>query len=406
METTYYTIKEVAGILKVSPSTVRRAIKRGDLKATRVGKQGQVRVAESALARYVADREDDDGSHVSERGNGAVPGGGGALPSSRGNGQRLNGGTARSSGISGPRGNGRDEQPKPLVIEGEHDGADWKVINADVIAGLNLLDDESVNCIVTSPPYYWQRDYGVEGQIGHEDTIDGFIEALANTFDAAKRILRADGVLFLNLGDTYYSAKGRPHGRDTKHKGRQMARKKLRAVDGPGLGLPRKSLIGIPWRAALALQERGWTLRSAAIWQRPGSLGEPTAKDRPWRTYEHVFIFSKNPRYWFNRDGLNGDEDIWKIVARPENPGSHFAPYPRELVDRCLACGCPPGGTVLDPFVGSGTTMLQALRRGSPAIGIDLNREYCEFIEHRIETELHSVITAKQQVLPDAAPHG
>lgn len=321
-------------------------------------------------------------------------------------GRKVNGRAPGARRAVDSRDIGQVDGEEVIVIEGKHGRAAWKVINADVNAGLSLLDDESVNCIVTSPPYYWQRDYEVDGQIGHEDTIDGFVKALADTFEAAKRVLRADGVLFLNLGDTYYSAKGRPHGRDKKHNGRQMARRKLRAVDGPGLGLPRKSLIGIPWRVALALQERGLTLRSAAIWQRPGSLGEPTAKDRPWRTYEHVFIFSKNPRYWFNRDGLNGDEDIWQIVARPENPGSHFAPYPRELVDRCLACGCPPGGTVLDPFVGSGTTMLQALRRGSPAIGIDLNREYCEFIEHRIETELASVHTTKQQVRLDAATHG
>ena len=269
-------------------------------------------------------------------------------------------------------------------------GTPWTVLNGDVLTAIAALDDGEVDCIVTSPPYYWLRDYEVEGQLGHEATIEGYVEAIASVFRAAKRVLSPQGTLFLNLGDTYYSAKGRPHGRDGKHRGRQMMRRHLRAVDGPGLGLPRKSLIGIPWRVALALQKDAWTLRSAVLWQRPGSMPEPTAKDRPWRTHEHVFIFSKQPRYYFNRDGLNGEEDIWRIIARPENPGSHFAPYPRELVDRCLDVGCKAGGVVLDPFVGSGTTMLCALARESPAIGIDLKPEYCDFIKQRIENEFAS----------------
>jgi DNA modification methylase len=266
-------------------------------------------------------------------------------------------------------------------------GTPWTILCGDVVAALARVEDEAVDCIVTSPPYYWQRDYEVAGQLGHEATIQDYVATLARVFENAKRVLSPTGTLFLNLGDTYYSAKGRPHGRDDKHTGRQMMRRQLRAVDGPGLGLPRKSLIGIPWRVALALQDDGWTLRSAAIWQRPGSLPEPTAKDRPWRTYENVFIFAKQPRYYFNRAGLEGEEDVWRIVARPENPGSHFAPYPRELVERCLDAGCKKGGTVLDPFVGSGTTMLCALARQSPAIGIDIKPEYCAFTEQRIARE-------------------
>jgi len=265
--------------------------------------------------------------------------------------------------------------------------AEWRILNGDVLAALDSLEPTSVNCVVTSPPYYWQRDYEVDGQIGHEHTIDGYVDAMKAVFRGVHRVLAEDGTLFLNLGDTYYSAKGKPHGRDDKHNGRQMMRRHLRAVDGPGLGLPRKSLIGIPWRVALALQSDGWTLRSAVLWERPGTLPEPTAHDRPWRTYEHVFVFSKGPRYFFDRRGLKGDEDIWRIVARPKNPGSHFAPYPRELVERCLDVGCKPGGVVLDPFVGSGTTMLAALSRKSPAVGIDLKPEYCDFIVERIARE-------------------
>lgn len=263
-------------------------------------------------------------------------------------------------------------------------GTRWQVLNGQVSDALAFVSTSSVDCVVTSPPYYWQRDYEVEGQIGHEATIEGYVSALVGVFCGVQRTLSDEGMLFLNLGDTYYSAKGKPHGRDGKHRGRQMMRRHLRAVDGPGLGLPRKSLIGIPWRVAIAMQTAGWTLRSDVIWERPGSLPEPSAHDRPWRSFEHIFIFSKGPRYYFNRKGLvdSGEEDVWRMTARPENPGS--APYPRALVERCLDLGCKPGGTVLDPFVGSGTTMFCALDRGSPSIGIDLKADCCDFVAKRL----------------------
>lgn len=264
----------------------------------------------------------------------------------------------------------------------------WQVLCGDAALTVQALTPDSVHCVVTSPPYYWQRDYKVDGQIGHEPTIDGYVTALAATFDAVRPVMRDDGVLFLNLGDTYYSAKGRPHGADGKSKGRAFSRVKLRAVDGPGLGLPRKSLIGIPWRVALALQARGWTLRNDIVWRRPGCLPEPTARDRAWMTHEHVFIFSKGPRYWFDREGLGGEEDMWSIPARPENPGAHFAPFPAALVERCIRCGCPPGGTVLDPFVGSGTTLLVAQQLGRKGIGIDLSPSYCEFARRRLRASV------------------
>jgi DNA modification methylase len=285
---------------------------------------------------------------------------------------------------SQPRKCGQVESATGMTSEGHP----WTVLTGDVAVALREVQTASVDCVVTSPPYYWQRDYEITGQIGHESTIDGYVAALVRAFGELRRTLKPSGSFFLNLGDTYYSAKGRPHGKDDKHNGRQMMRRHLRAVDGPGLGLPRKSLIGIPWRVALALQEDGWTLRSSIIWHRPASLPEPTAHDRPWRTFEYVFLFSTGPRYWFDRMGLAGEEDIWKIVARPENPGSHFAPYPREFVERCLDCGCCRGGVVLDPFVGSGTTMIAALARGSGAIGVDLKPEYSRFTVARINRDL------------------
>jgi DNA modification methylase len=189
-------------------------------------------------------------------------------------------------------------------------------------------------------------------------------------------VLRDDGTVFLNLGDTYYSAKGLPHGSDDKHRARRFG---LRLVDSSALDLPRKTLIGIPWRVALALVEDGWTLRSSIIWVRQSAIPEPTSKDRPWRKYEFVFLFSKSPRYFFNRGGLHGEEDVWTIEPDRNSlaRGLHFAPFPQALVERCIAAGCPEGGVVLDPFVGGGTTMAVAIATRRSAIGIELNPDFC-----------------------------
>lgn len=213
-----------------------------------------------------------------------------------------------------------------------------------------------------------------------EASIQGFVDNVVASMAGLHDALKPTGTVFLNLGDTYYNAKGRPHGRDAKHRRRRMSA--LRAVDGPGLGLPRKSLIGVPWRVALAMQAADLTLRSDIIWKRKTSIPEPTAKDRPWRTYEHIFMFTKSVRYHFDREALAGEEDVWFIEPDRNSlaRGTHFAPYPRELVRRCLAVGCPAGGTVLDPFVGGGTTMSVALQMGCNAVGVELNPDFCKHI--------------------------
>jgi hypothetical protein len=166
-----------------------------------------------------------------------------------------------------------------------------------------------------------------------------------------------------------------------------VARAKYRAVDRPGMGIPKKSLIGIPWRVALALQADGWILRSAVRWHKPKGLAEPSALDRPWSSSETVFILAKSRSYYFDRRGLGGEEDVWSIVARQSKKEyRHAAPFPEGLVERCLACGCRRNGLVLDPYVGSGTTAKVALDRGSPAIGIDLNPEYLQMAASRIRS--------------------
>jgi DNA modification methylase len=254
----------------------------------------------------------------------------------------------------------------------------WEIHKGDAQTVLKDFKADSFNCAITSPPYYWQRDYKVVGQIGQEKTIDGFVKNVADTMDGVRRVLAKDGLLFLNLGDTYYSAKGQPKGIDKKSSARRFG---LRAVDASGLGVPRKTIIGIPWRVALEMVKRGWILRSPIVWTRAGAIPEPTAKDRPWRTYEMIFMFSKSPRYYFSRSALNREEDIWTIsTRRRSNGGVHAAAYPEQLVEKCIQIGCPEGGRVLDPFAGTGTTLRVALRLGRSAVGIDLSEPFCDYM--------------------------
>ena len=261
-------------------------------------------------------------------------------------------------------------------------GNHWEIRQGDARNVLESIENERFHCAITSPPYYWQRDYDVDGQIGMESQIDEYVKAIADTMDRVKKVLRKDGLLFLNLGDTYYSAKGEPKGVDKKNGARRFG---LRAVDASGLGVQRKTAIGIPWRVALELVARQWTLRSPIVWQRPSSIPEPTAKDRPWRTYEMIFMFSKSPRYYFIREALGDEEDIWTISSRPKNSrGIHSAAFPDALVEKCLNVGCPPSGQVLDPFAGSGTVLRVALRENRSATGIDISQQFCKYMTQEL----------------------
>ena len=261
-------------------------------------------------------------------------------------------------------------------------GMPWSVAQGDAREVLSRVERKSVNCVVTSPPYFWLRDYGVDGQIGLEDSVDGYVEAICEVMDGVFETLTQDGVLFLNIGDTYYSGKGMSHGTDRKSNKRRFG---LRAVDksgGMGMGIQRKSLLGIPWRVAIAMSSRGWVLRSSIVWHRENCLPE-SVSDRPSRSYENVFMFARDRRYFFNKQPLIDqkiEEDLWTIPAKPRaNGGLDTAPYPDELVRRCIEIGCPEHGVVLDPFLGSGTTARVALAMGRAAIGIDLNPEFCRF---------------------------
>jgi DNA modification methylase len=257
----------------------------------------------------------------------------------------------------------------------------WSIYHGNAENVLKIIPDESVNCVVTSPPYFWLRDYGVNDQIGMEESVNSYVLAINSVMNEVKRVLRKDGLLFLNIGDTYYSGKGQSQGKDKKSNKRRFG---LRAVDKSGgmdINIQRKSAIGIPWRVAIEMTSRKWILRSPIIWHREKCLPE-NVKDRPRRSYEYVFMFAKDRRYYFNKQPLidkKVEEDLWTITARPKNGELDTAPFPDELVHRCLEIGCKPGGIVLDPFIGSGTTARVALALGCPVIGIDLNRDFCLF---------------------------
>jgi DNA modification methylase len=272
-------------------------------------------------------------------------------------------------------------------------GQMWEIHAGDARQVLARLPSERFSCVITSPPYYWQRDYGVNGQIGMEASVTEYVDSIVNAMNEVKRVLKRDGTLFLNLGDTYYSGKGKPHGKDNKHSARRM--KVLRAVDASGLGFPKKSLLGLPWRIATKMIDTGWTLRAPIIWQRDRALPEANVLDRPWRTYEFVFFFAKTTRYRFNRSVLEqaDEEDVWTIDAKSVPGRTHPAAFPAQLVDRCLDASGIKRGAVLDPFAGSCTVLKAAVKRGLSATGIDLNKDFCA----KAASELSQVTSARKK---------
>jgi site-specific DNA-methyltransferase (cytosine-N4-specific) len=256
--------------------------------------------------------------------------------------------------------------------------SDSFLIEGDVHFALGRLPSESVQCVVTSPPYWGLRDYGISGQIGLEPTLAGFIQALTNVFAEVKRVLKHDGILWLNIGDGYTSGNRGWRAPDKKTPNRAM---NVRPDNPPGL--KDKDLIGIPWRLALALQENGWFLRSDIVWHKPNVMPE-SVKDRPTRAHEYLFMLTKAEHYRYDHeavkeptgDGLTRNRrTVWNINT--SNSGSsHIAAFPQALVEPCILASTEPGEFVLDPFFGSGTVGLVAERLGRRYIGIELNPAY------------------------------
>ena len=281
-----------------------------------------------------------------------------------------------------------------------------RIICADAVEGLRSLPDSSISMCVTSPPYYGLRDYGSDQQIGTEETPAAYIERLVGVFREVRRVLREDGTLWVNIADCY-------------------------AGSGKAVwdGIKPKDMIGIPWMLAFALRADGWYLRSDIIWNKINCLPE-SVRDRPTKSYEHIFLLSRSPRYFFDADAIkepiteesrkryqrgrsegskygvfSGDQsingsdygermrgqklrnkrDIWHISTNSYRMDGHFAMFPEKLVEPCILAGSQEGGIVLDPFFGSGTTGAVAKRLGRRFIGIDLNPDYCRMAQQRID---------------------
>jgi site-specific DNA-methyltransferase (adenine-specific) len=280
------------------------------------------------------------------------------------------------------------------------------LLRGDAATVLQRLPDDCFNVAVTSPPYYWARDYGYSDQIGHEDSVEEYVNSVCDVFDEVKRTLHPEGVFFLNIGDTYYSGNGQPHGQDPRCSSRTFMRKKLRAVDRSGWDIPKKSMIGVPWKVAFEMQKRGWTLRCDIIWNRCNAFAEPTARDRPHRQYEHLFMFTKSRFYSFDRSALP-EEDVWNIPIDRSVRIDHNAAFPSELVKRCIESASPKGGAVLDPFVGSGTVLDVASKLGRHVVGIDMSpkyiREVKKFLRAAAVTEIAENDVIKSITKP--SPH-
>ena len=317
--------------------------------------------------------------------------------------------------------------PSPLA-----EGEPWTMYAGDARSVLASMPDQSANCIVTSPPYWGKRNYGVAGQYGHEETPGAYVNTMRDAFRHARRVLADDGTCWLNLGDSYSASGGGATG--------------LHAYLGEHItthraaGLQAKNLLGLPWRVAFALQEDGWILRNAIVWHKPNAMPE-SVRDRLNCRHELLFLLAKSPAYWFDLDPIrvphaadtrrdratrppgradsctrppkygpgtpevtgsrryggfrrndghrrahpNGRNpgDVWSIPTRPYR-GPHFAAFPIDLPLRCIAAGCKPGGTVLDPFAGSGTTGLAAIQLGRRFTGIDLSADFARLAAGRL----------------------
>ena len=260
------------------------------------------------------------------------------------------------------------------------------VLNMDVVDGLKLLSAHGlfVNCIVTSPPFYGQRDYDSEGQIGLEDHPRDFVDKLVAAFDASSDVLAPNGSLWVNLGDTYWSGKGQHRSGEAKQSARRFG---IRPQDkkGDGAWCVPKQLLLIPHRFAIAMQDRGWLVRNDNVWIKPNPIPDQV-RDRCSVSHEYVFHLVKERWYYFDKGAVGRNTqsgstlpplDTWSVPP-VRGRASHKARFSEELVRVPIEATTPTGGVVLDPFAGSGTSLVYAKKRGFRSIGIDINPHFCE----------------------------
>jgi DNA modification methylase len=300
-----------------------------------------------------------------------------------------------------------------------------RIFVGDCKLGLKELADRSVNCCVTSPPYYGLRDYGTDGQIGLEETPELYVAKLVDLFREVRRVLKDDGTCWINLGDSY-NGSGGGHKVDGKNDAGFQG-KLFRGVQKKNVNdLKPKDLIGIPWMVAFALRSDGWYLRQDLIWHKPNPMPE-SVTDRCTKAHEYIFLLSKSQQYWYDADAIseksicfdtdkraekgrvphksgksilpesqyaingvgysdNGQRNkrsVWAVTTKPFSE-AHFATFPEDLIVPCIKAGCPVGGIVLDPFMGAGTTGLVARKLGRDYVGFELNAEYVRIAEQRI----------------------
>ena len=257
---------------------------------------------------------------------------------------------------------------------------------------LKELPEQSINTCITSPPYWGLRNYQEEEQLGLEDTPEEFVENLVKVFREVKRVLRDDGTVWLNLGDSYYNyrpGKGQSLIKQTVSNTNQDLPQEVARRANKIYGLKEKDLVGIPWRVAFALQADGWYLRQDIIWNKPNPMPE-SVQDRCTKAHEYIFLLSKNPKYYFDNEAIKEDAEsekknkrsVWTVTTKPFK-GAHFAVFPPDLIEPCILAGCPKDGVVLDPFMGSGTTGMVAQQLGRKWIGCELNAEYISMQKNR-----------------------
>ena len=298
--------------------------------------------------------------------------------------------------------------------------------NADCLSGLKNIPDNSIDCCITSPPYYAMRDYGVDGQIGLEETPDEYIARLTEVFEEVRRVLKPAGTLWINIGDTYN--RGWNKKEYDVNSPLQQSHPHIKNVFRHKVeGLKHKDLIGIPWMLAFSLRGKGWYLRQDIIWNKPNPMPE-SVTDRCCRAHEYLFLLTKKQRYYFDfqsiqvkskkqkKDNVIGGrkhesirEDgpmfrsntkrsysygdtarkrsVWTVPVKPEK-SAHIAVFPYKLIVDCIKAGCPEDGIVLDPFMGSGTTAVVARKLNRNYIGFELNPKYLNIAKAKIHNEL------------------
>ena len=264
------------------------------------------------------------------------------------------------------------------------------IVHGDALDALRMLPAESVQCAITSPPYWGMRDYSYSNQLGLEESLAEYINGLVTIFSELYRVLRNDGIFWLNIGDGYTSGNRKWRAPDKKNRARAMSVR----PDTPE-GLKPKDLLGLPWRLALRLQESGWYLRSDIVWNKPNAMPE-SVKDRPTKSHEYLFMLTKSEKYYYDRTAIleeNGRNrrSVWNVHTQAYN-GSHFATFPEKLVEPCILSSSCEDELVLDPFLGSGTTGLVAERHHRRFVGIELHWEFVKLAVGRLSDRPREIV--------------